>query len=111
MFSVLCLTGQLSRTTGCTWCWGSQRLLVPDKVQKEVSVHVFRTLSLTGIDWLGIGYRLWDADPFNFRRDYFVMEPSSDLGFCQETVCHTFRVGLFDWQAFERFAGTTKSGW
>ena len=57
---------------------GKSKTSGPDKVQKEVSVHVFRTVSLTGIDWLGIGYRLWDADPFNFRRDYFVMEPSSD---------------------------------
>lgn len=50
----------------------------PDKVQKEVSVHVSRTVSLAGEDWLGIGYHIWDADPFNFRRDYFVMEPTSD---------------------------------
>ena len=57
---------------------GKSKTSGPDKVQKEVSVHVFRTVSLTGIDWLGIGYRLWDADPLNFRRDYFVMEPSSD---------------------------------
>eukprot|EP00435_Cladocopium_sp_Y103_P019650 s5608_g4.t1 len=50
----------------------------PDKVQKEVSVHVYRTASLSGEDWLGIGYRLWDADPFDYRRDYFVMEPAKD---------------------------------
>ena len=50
----------------------------PDKIQKEVSAHVYRTVSLTGEDWLAIGYRIWDAEPFNFRRDYFVMEPTAD---------------------------------
>ena len=27
----------------------------PDKIQKEVSAHVYRTVSLTGEDWLGLG--------------------------------------------------------
>ena len=57
---------------------GKTKTSGPDKIQKEVSVHVYRTVSLSGEDWLGIGYRIWEADPFNFRRDYFVMEPSSD---------------------------------
>ena len=33
----------------------------PDKIQKEVSAHVYRTVSLTGEDWLGIGYRIWES--------------------------------------------------
>eukprot|EP00435_Cladocopium_sp_Y103_P046057 s2413_g13.t1 len=57
---------------------GRSKTSGPDKVQKEVSVHVYRTASLTGEDWLGIGYKIWDSDPFNFRRDFFVMEPSAD---------------------------------
>ena len=55
----------------------------PDKAQKEVSVHVYRTVSLTGEDWLATGYRIWDSDPFDFRRDYFVMEPTADWGSCK----------------------------
>ena len=68
--------------------WGSMRWLRmvlgksktsgPDKIQKEVSVHVYRTVSLTGENWLGIGYRLWDDEPFNYRRDFLVMEPTAD---------------------------------
>jgi hypothetical protein len=57
---------------------GKSKTSGPDKIQKEVSVHVYRTVSLTGEDWLGIGYRIWESDPYNFRRDYFVMEPASD---------------------------------
>eukprot|EP00435_Cladocopium_sp_Y103_P074208 s172_g47.t1 len=57
---------------------GRSKTSGPDKVQKEVSVHIYRTASLSGEDWLSIGYRIWDADPFDYRRDYFVMEPSND---------------------------------
>ena len=55
---------------------GKSKTTGPDKVQKEVSVHIYRTLSLTGEDWLKVGYDMWLADPLNFRRDYMVMEPS-----------------------------------
>ena len=55
---------------------GKSKTTGPDKVQKEVSVHIFRTASLTGEDWLKAGYDLWSAGPFNFRRDYLVMEPN-----------------------------------
>ena len=55
---------------------GKSKTTGPDKVQKEVSVHIFRTASLTGEDWLKAGYDLWSAEPFNFRRDYLVMEPN-----------------------------------
>ena len=57
---------------------GKSKTSGPDKIQKEVSVHVYRTVSLTGEDWLGIGYRLWDDEPFNYRRDFLVMEPTAD---------------------------------
>ena len=55
---------------------GKSKTTGPDKIQKEVSVHIFRTLSLTGEDWLRTGFELWLADPLNFRRDYLVMEPN-----------------------------------
>eukprot|EP00435_Cladocopium_sp_Y103_P019604 s2653_g4.t1 len=57
---------------------GKTKTTGPDKPQKEIMAHVFRTISLIGVDWLGIGYRIWDADPFSFRRDYLVMEPNRD---------------------------------
>ena len=57
---------------------GKSKTSGPDKIQKEVSVHVYRTVSLTGEDWLGIGYRLWEAEPFSYRRDFLVMEPTAD---------------------------------
>ena len=55
---------------------GKSKTTGPDKVQKEVAVHIYRTTSLTGEDWLKAGYDLWGAEPFNFRRDYLVMEPN-----------------------------------
>ena len=57
---------------------GKSKTTGPDKVQKEVSVHIFRTVSLTGEDWLRASYDLWLADPLNFRRDYMVMEPNKN---------------------------------
>eukprot|EP00435_Cladocopium_sp_Y103_P020797 s256_g5.t1 len=44
---------------------GKSKTTGPDKVQKEVSMHVF-------------GYDIWSQDPSNCRRDYMVMEPSKD---------------------------------
>ena len=49
-----------------------------DKTHKEVMAFVHRTTSLTGVDWLGIGFEIWSMDEFRFRRDYQVMEFSSD---------------------------------
>ena len=49
-----------------------------DKRQREVFAHVFRTTSLTGEDWLGCGLALWDNEPFSFKRNYMVMEPSKN---------------------------------
>ena len=57
---------------------GKTKTTGPDKPQKEVAAHVFRSVSLTGVDWLGIGYRIWDSDEFAYRRDYLVMEPKRD---------------------------------
>eukprot|EP00435_Cladocopium_sp_Y103_P006564 s4728_g2.t1 len=57
---------------------GKTKTTGPDKPQKEIVAHVFRTVSLTGTDWLGIGYRIWDTEQFSFRRDYLVMEPKRD---------------------------------
>ena len=89
---------------------GKSKTSGPDKVQKEVSVHVFRTVSLTGIDWLGIGYRLRKQTPL-ISQGLLCHGTFFRLEFYQETACLTFRVGFFDWQAFERFACSTKSSW
>ena len=50
-----------------------------DKVQKEVQAFVHRLASLTGADWLGVGFALWTEPPYNFRRDFLVMEPANNL--------------------------------
>ena len=55
---------------------GRSKTTGPDKPQKEISVHILRTTSLSGEDWLKVGYDMWSEDPFNFRRDYMVMEPN-----------------------------------
>ena len=54
---------------------GKSKTTGPDKAQKEVAVHVFRTLSLTGEDWLRGGFEIWESEEFSFPRDYMVMEP------------------------------------
>ena len=57
---------------------GKTKTTGPDKMQKEVAVHIYRTTSLTGEDWLRSGFEIWESDEFRFRRDYMVMEPSPD---------------------------------
>ena len=57
---------------------GKTKTSGPDKVQKEVSAHVYRTVSLCGEDWLKVGFDIWETEPFNSRRDYFVLEPTGD---------------------------------
>ena len=52
----------------------------PDKPQKEVQAFVHRQTSLTGIDWIGVGYALWTSEPFSYRRDYLVMEATAHWG-------------------------------
>ncbi len=49
----------------------------PDKPQKEAQAFIHRQTSLTGIDWIGIGYAIWTSEAFSFRRDYLVMEATS----------------------------------
>ncbi|CAK9114221.1 unnamed protein product [Durusdinium trenchii] len=58
---------------------GRSKTSGPDKRQKEVPVHILRLISLTGADWLMEGFEIWSEDPFNFRRDYLVMEPNRDF--------------------------------
>eukprot|EP00435_Cladocopium_sp_Y103_P012339 s5620_g3.t1 len=57
---------------------GKSKTTGPDKQQKEIMVHVLRTVSLTGEDWLGCGYNIWESDPFKYKRDYQVMMPNRD---------------------------------
>eukprot|EP00435_Cladocopium_sp_Y103_P056270 s108_g19.t1 len=59
---------------------GKTKTTGPDKPQKEVSAFVFRTISLTGVDWLSIGYKIWESDMFSYRCDYLVMEPKQGWG-------------------------------
>lgn len=57
---------------------GKTKTTGPDKRQREVSAHIFRTTSLTGVDWLGEGFAIWDSEAFSFTRNYLVMEPRPD---------------------------------
>ena len=50
-----------------------------DKAQKEVQAFVHRLASLTGADWLGVGFSLWSEPPYNFKRDFLVMEPAGNF--------------------------------
>lgn len=71
-----------SRTTlsnfGLKLILGKSKTTGPDKPHKEVAVHVLRTVSLTGMDWLGCGFTLWEMEPFAYKRDYMVMLPNDD---------------------------------
>lgn len=57
---------------------GKTKTTGPDKPQKEVMAFAHRTISLTGVDWLIIGFEIWESEDFSFRRDYLVMEPKKD---------------------------------
>ena len=46
---------------------GKSKTTGPDKVQKEVAVHIYRTTSLTGEDWLKAGYDLWGCGALQFQ--------------------------------------------
>ena len=50
-----------------------------DKAQKEVQAFVHRLASFSGADWLGVGFSLWTEPPYNFKRDFLVMEPARSL--------------------------------
>jgi len=57
---------------------GRSKTSGPDKPQREVKAFVFRQASLTGHDWLGTGYSIFDSEMFKFKRDFLVMEPLKD---------------------------------
>ena len=57
---------------------GRSKTTGPDKAQEEVAAHVLRSISLTGVDWIGEGFEIWTSEPFDFRRDFLVMEPNKD---------------------------------
>ncbi|CAK9010089.1 Fucoxanthin-chlorophyll a-c binding protein C [Durusdinium trenchii] len=61
---------------GLSLTLGRSKTSGPDKPQKELVVHILRTVSLTGRDWLRVGMDIWQEDPFKFKRDYLVMEPT-----------------------------------
>ena len=71
-----------TRTTlsnyGLKMVLGKSKTTGPDKPQKEMAVHVLRTISLTGVNWLGRGYSIWEPEPFAYKRDYMVMMPNHD---------------------------------
>ena len=45
-----------------------------------VQAFIHRQTSLTGIDWIGIGYAIWTSEAFSFRRDCLVMEATAHWG-------------------------------
>ena len=57
---------------------GRSKTSGPDKPQREVKAFVYRQASLTGHDWLGTGYSIFDSEMFKFKRDFLVMEPLKD---------------------------------
>ena len=57
---------------------GKTKTTGPDKMQKEVAAFVFRTISISGEDWLRAGFEIWESDEYRYRRDYLVMEPTAD---------------------------------
>ena len=67
---------------------GKTKTTGPDKPQKEIVAHVYRTIPLTGEYWLGVGYQIWNEEQFAYRRDYLVMEPSYDCLECAENLWH-----------------------
>ena len=46
-----------------------------DKAHKEVMAFIHRTTSLTGIDWLGVGFEIWSSEQFRYSRDYQAGSP------------------------------------
>ena len=50
----------------------------PGKKMREVPFYVAREATLTGEDWQKEGMAIWCNYPFDYHRDYFVMEPNKD---------------------------------
>ena len=46
----------------------------PGRKTEELPVFVSKQANLTGADWMKIGFELWQHEPLNFQRDYFVMD-------------------------------------
>ena len=60
---------------GSGWCWRKLRRQGMTKPKRKYN----RLASLTGVDWLRVGFSLWTEPPYNFRRDFLVMEPANTL--------------------------------
>ncbi|CAE8598394.1 unnamed protein product [Polarella glacialis] len=54
----------------------------PGKRTLEVATFVSRKASLSGVDWVSIGYGLWSRPPFNFARGYFTVKATRDFSSC-----------------------------
>ncbi|CAE8623280.1 unnamed protein product [Polarella glacialis] len=54
----------------------------PGKRTLEVATFVSRKATLSGADWVSVGYELWNRDPFNFQRGYFVAKSTKDYSGC-----------------------------
>lgn len=78
IYNQFCLGRATLSNFGLKFALGRTKTTGPDKPQKEVVVHVLRTVSLTGLDWLGVGFNIWDTDPFNYKRDCLVLLPNRD---------------------------------
>ena len=57
-----CLKAILSRT----------KTTGPGKATFEAAIYCSVLSSITGLNWLAVGYNLWKSDRFNFPRDYFL---------------------------------------
>ena len=55
---------------------GKTKTTGPDRRTKEVKFFISREISLTGVDWLKIGFQIWKE--YDKSRDYLVMEASPD---------------------------------
>jgi hypothetical protein len=51
----------------------------PGKRITEVPVFVHRLCSLTGVDWLAAGYKIWTSPTYSMPRDFFCL--TADRGF------------------------------
>ena len=50
----------------------------PDKRLSVLPVYVSKE-AYVDTPWLEIGFGIWNAEPFNFRRDYFLCLPNVDM--------------------------------
>ena len=52
----------------------------PGKVHGQVHAFIHRSITLTGLDWLDEGMRLFRHESAEYLRDYLVPAPSGDWG-------------------------------